>query len=305
MNKVVTMVLFGSMALVSAAPAMATGLTLGTLTNYGLVDLGSGTTIGQNSGPMTGNELLGNGVKANFAGGGNGSITGTLYYDSTVQNTNTFSQLQTAPTTQLVSTSVTNQALADAVALSNYAAGLTATQTYGNITNATTITGNGGLNVIAVNNISNALTITGGANDTFVFDVSGTYNTNQTMVLNGVSASQILFNFTATSGNVFQTSGGDTSYGTYLAVDGGNFQFSNLNLTGGLINTAGNVQFVSGTKLVANTPFSCASGSVACGTGGGGSQAPEPSSIAVFAIGIVGLVVLHRRRVMRVAAQNG
>jgi hypothetical protein len=81
----------------------------------------------------------------------------------------------------------------------------------------------------------------------------GTYNTNVPMTLNGVSAKQIVFNFTATSGNCFQTSGGDQPlYGTFLATDGCNFQFSNLGLTGSLINTAGNIQFVSGSTMVSN-----------------------------------------------------
>src|ERR1700719_2322483 len=96
--------LFFVAALAGALPAAAGTLDLGTAANYALVDLGSGTTLGENSGPVTGSELLGNGVTANFSGGGNGQITGTLYYDSTVTGTNTFSQLQTPPTTQLVNT---------------------------------------------------------------------------------------------------------------------------------------------------------------------------------------------------------
>src|SRR5262249_32164782 len=151
--------------------------------------------------------LLGNGVKAAFAGGNNGAINGTLYYDNTVTGTNTFSQLNTAPTTSQVSTTVTNDAFNYAAAASSYAAGLTATQTYGNISSATTFTGNGGINVIDVNNIQNApLTISGGAADTFIINISGQFNTNQLMTLSGVSASQILFNFTGTSGNVLSTS---------------------------------------------------------------------------------------------------
>jgi hypothetical protein len=235
---------------VIAPAAMGTGLDLGVAGNYSVISLGNGKTIGQNSGPVAGNELLGNGVTANFSGGGGGSIAGILYYDSTVKNPNTFALLQTAPTTQLVATSVTQAVLTCAQNVSNYAAGLAATQTYGNITTSTTFTGNGGLNVVDIANINNApLKIVGGAKDTFVFNISGAYSTNVAMTLQGVTASQILFNFTATSGTVFSTSGGDVSYGTYLAADGGDFQFSNLNLTGELINTAGNVQLVSGSGV--------------------------------------------------------
>lgn len=99
------------------------------------------------------------------------------------------------------------------------------------------------------------LTLSGSPNDVFLFNVSGNYQTNQQMILTGgVKPGNILFNFTATSGNVFQTSGGDLSYGIYLATRGGNFQFSNLNLMGELINTAGNVQLVSGSKIPTFVP---------------------------------------------------
>ena len=225
--------------------------------NYTVIDLGNGTTLGQNSGPVAGNELLGNGVKAAFSGGGNGQITGTLYYDNTVTGTNTFSQLQNAPKTVQVSTSVTQAALNAAQTLSNYAASLPATQTFGQINGSQSITGNGGLNVIDVSSLSNpTLTLNGNSSDLFVFNVSGLYQTNQKMILNGVDPGKILFNFTGSSGHVFETSGGDLSYGVYLATDGGQFQFSNLNLTGKLINTAGDVQLVSGSKIPTAVPLS-------------------------------------------------
>jgi len=284
MNKIFAAALLGTVAFAASVPAHAGSLSLGTLTNYALVDLGSGTTIGQNSGPVTGNELLGNGVTAAFAGGNNGQITGTLYYDNTVGGTSTFGQLHNAPTTSLVSTSVTSQAFSYAQSASSYAASLTATQTYGNISTATTFTGNGGLNVIDVTNIQNApLTLSGNGNDRFVINVSGTFNTNQTMTLSGINASQILFNFTGTSGNVFQTSGGDSLYGTFLAADGGASQFSNLNLDGSLINTDGNVQFVSGSKITAFASFNA-------------PAAPEPSTIAIFGFGVLSLAYLRFRR---------
>jgi len=286
MKKSVVVAALSAAVLFAAHPSKADTLNLGILTNYALVDLGTGDTISVNSGPIAGNVLLGGGVKAAFAGGNNGQITGTLYYDSTVTGTNTFSQLNTAPTTSQVSTSVTSQAFSYAQAASSYAAGLTATQTYTNISSATTFTGNGGLNVIDVSNIQNApLTISGNANDTFVINVSGVFNTNRTMTLSGVLASQIIFNFTGTSGNVFQTSGGNQLYGTFLAADGGDFQFSELNLTGALINSAGGMQFVSGSKIPTFAAFT-----------GGTSNAPvpEPSSLALFGAALVAIGGLRR-----------
>jgi hypothetical protein len=290
MNKLLSFAFAAAATLTMAHSAQANSLNLGILTNYAIVDLGSGTTIGMNSGPVGGDVLLGNGVKAAFSGGNNGQINGTLYYDSTVTGTNTFSQLANAPTTSQVSASVTSNAFSYAQSASSYAASLAATQNFGGtISSATTFNGNGGLNVIDVNNIQNApLTFSGSSSDTFVINVAGTFNTNVAMTLSGVSASQILFNFTGTSGNVFSTSGGNTVYGTFLAADGGAFQFSNLNLTGSLINTGGNVQFVSGSKLTTFTAFNAP----------GSAPAPEPSTLALFGLGLVGLFVAVKRKTL-------
>ncbi len=277
---------FPVMAL-NLSPSEQTGLDLGSAGNYALVDEGSGTTLGFNSGPNIGDVLLGNNVNAAFSGGGNGQISGTLFYDSTVTGTNTFSQLQTPPTTKLISSAFGPQVIASAQSVSNYASSLAATQTYGDITGTTTIKGNGGLNVIDVSNIQNApLTISGGSNDFFVVNVSGQVQTNRAMTLSGVNPSQVLFNLTGT-GNVFQTSGGDVSYGTYLATNGGKFQFSNLDLTGSLINTAGNVQFVSGSKMI-YAP----------------TKVPEPENIlgSLIAIGfLAGGMKMQKRRKLKLA----
>jgi hypothetical protein len=263
----------------------AASLTEGTvLPNYALVALGSGKTLGINSGPLTGNVLVGNGITIAASGGGNGKITGSVDESGTVLNSSTWSQLQTPPSVNVVPSSVATQALSDAQTLSTTAAGLQQTSNTGYATGTggkITITGNGGLNVVDFSTLQNPLlTIVGNSSDFFVFNVSGSLNTNEVMTLNGVTASQILWNFTGTSGNVFQTSGGDLSYGTFLATNGGNFQFSNLNLTGQLINTAGDVQFVSGSSMSGQpaTPPSV----------------PEPSSTALLASGSLALIGLIR-----------
>jgi hypothetical protein len=161
-----------------------------------------------------------------------------------------------------VPTSQTAAAAATAQSVSDYAKGLTATQTFGNINRTLTITGNGGLNVIDVANIQNAtLTINGSANDYFVFNVSGQIQTNQVMSLTGgVTASHILWNLTGT-GTVLQTSGGNVLVGTFLATNAGAFQFSELQLTGELINTGGNIQLVSGNHTLIQAGFTPPSGS--------------------------------------------
>ncbi len=136
--------------------------------------------------------------------------------------------------------------------------------------------------MIDVANIQNAnITLSGNANDIFVFNVTGGIQTNRTISLSGgVDASHVLFNLTGT-GTVFQTSGGDNLVGTYLATDGGRFQFSELNLNGELINTGGNVQFVSGSKIPTGTPF---------------TVVPEPGSALLLFTAALGFLWSRDRR---------
>ncbi len=263
------------------APADLSGLDLGPAANYALVDLGN-TTLGWNSGPIAGSVLLGLGLTANLSGGNNGGLTngGILYYDNTATING---ELQNPPTRVLVPTTTTEAVLTAAQNVSTYASSLSPTQTFSNITTTTTITGNGGLNVIDVTNIQNAkLTLSGNANDYFVFNLTNQIMENQPMSLSGgVLASHILFNLTGTGTvAVFQTSGGDVSFGTYLATHGGTFQFSNLKLTGALINTAGNVQFVSGSQIGDFEPF----------------EVPEPATFSLLGIGLVAFGIFRKRR---------
>ncbi len=248
------------------------------------------------AGPNAGNVLVGDGSNVTSSGGGNGAFTGTIYDDWATKdvspNGNGFASLQTAPGSGqyvTVSNSLIKQAEADALAVSQYAEGLATTTAYtfaSNISGSTTFTGNGGVNVIDANNITGTLTFSGGVNDFYVINLKGNLGTiNTPMVLSGgVTANHILFNFLATTGNVFQTSGGGVEYGTYLATRGADFQFSNLNLTGSLINTAGHIQLVSGSKVTNAVPL---------------SPVPEPQTYAMLlaGIGLIGFVA--RRRIPR------
>jgi len=261
-------------ALLIVSPAKAVipaGLDLGTDNNFAFIDLGA-STLGWNSGPVAGNVLFGLGLHANLSGGNNGGISngGLLFHDSTATISGS---LQNPVTESLVPNTTTQGAATIAQNVSSFASSLAATQSVGTtISGTTTITGNGGLNVIDVANITNAkLTISGNANDFFVFNVSNAVMTNQPMTLSGVSADQILFNLTGT-GTVFQTSGGDVSFGTYLATNGGKFQFSNLDLTGRLINIGGDVQLVSGSKI----------------------PVPEPGVLGLFGIGAIALACARK-----------
>src|SRR5262245_37285780 len=65
-----------------------------------------------------------------------------------------------------------SQANTDAVTASQEAAALTATQTFGAINQATTVIGNGGLNVIQINgDIKNSVTFSGSAADVFIVNI--------------------------------------------------------------------------------------------------------------------------------------
>lgn len=269
-----------------ASAGVPAELDLGNAAGYTIVSLGSGDTFKINSGPIAGNVLVGNGVKVDTSGGNSGRINGTISYDGTVQ-TSAFSGLQNAPSAgqfTAVDGSFIAGALSSAKAVSAYADGLIATQTFGDIKNgATQITGNGGLNVIDVKSFQNAvLTLNGSANDYFVINVAGDFSTNKAMVLTGgVTANRVLFNLLGSKGNIFQTSGGNALFGTFLATNGGDFQFSNLNLTGSLINTAGNMKFVSGSTMVGATLV---------------SAVPEPSTYALMLAGLCAVIYVSRRR---------
>ena len=242
-------------ATLSALPASAGALTEGTvLPIHAVVSVGPHSSIMVNRGPITGNVLLGDGNTSSSSAGGNGQVTGQVHVSPPASG-DFLANIQIAPTIITVPSSVGMQAFSDADALSSAASALAPTQNFPTIGGGQTITGNGATNVIDVANINGAFSVSGTANDVFVFNVSGAFNSNQAMTLTGgVTASHILFNLTGKSGDIFQTFGGDVLFGTFLATDGGDFRFSNLDLTEQLINTDAHDQFVSGSKISA-APF--------------------------------------------------
>ena len=112
--------------------------------------------------------------------------------------------------------------VADALAASACAANLPTTQSLGNITTETTITGNGGLNVIAVESVDivkQTLTISGGPNDIFIFNVAGDFifNGSQMVLSGGVMANHILWNFPTAGSDILFFKPVAVANGTFLA----------------------------------------------------------------------------------------
>jgi hypothetical protein len=120
-----------------------------------------------------------------------------------------------------VNPAMLNQADADAASASSQAKALAPTQSFGSIRSATTVAGNGGVNVIAVNgNISSSLILSGGANDVFVVNVNGSVNLGKGAVLGlagGVTANHVLYNFVGANGSV-TTHNTNAVNGTLLGV---------------------------------------------------------------------------------------
>jgi hypothetical protein len=190
-------------------------LSIGSAGNFAVLGL-SGTIMGNgSSATVNGSEGVSQGgflislPKATVSGGVVESAAGEVF---------NLSGKGVSPT---VNPTLLNQADADAASASSQAKALAPTQSFGSITKATTVVGNGGLNVININgSISSSLTLSGGANDVFVVNVTGSMSLGRGAVLGlvgGVTANHVLYNFVGGGGSVV-TSNGSVVNGTLLGT---------------------------------------------------------------------------------------
>jgi hypothetical protein len=197
----------------SSGTAAAGMVVLGTAKNYAVLGLPN-TQINNSLVTITGNEGVSQGgTLTNMAPS---SIKGNVYEYASGQ----YSGPGVITGSVNVNPGLLAQNDADALAASAAAAGLAPTQTFGNINVGTTVTGNGGLNVIQINgSITKSLILNGGPNDVFIVNVTGTVSLGGSDVLGlagGVAASHVLYNFVGNSGTI-ATHVGNVLYGTLLA----------------------------------------------------------------------------------------
>jgi choice-of-anchor A domain-containing protein len=219
-----------------AASASAQTPSLGAASDFCVLALdGVKLSITNPQTSISGNVGLGPHAEQNFS---EGQIGGTYTVDPTADDSKSNNVVIAGGSL----TADLSTAVADAVAASAAASALAPTQTFGEVKDALTITGNGGLNVISIASISfsgstDKLTLDGGASDTFIVNVAGSvklsHKLSRIQVGGGVSESHVLFNLTA-SHDPLTISGGAQIAGTYLAPNGG-VRLSPAVVVGGVI----------------------------------------------------------------------
>jgi hypothetical protein len=231
--------LVAAIAALMAASVSAQTVSLGAARDFcvlGLDDVELSMTNPQTS--VSGNVGLGPHGTQVFS---DGFIGGTFTVDPTADNSKSNNVVIAGGTV----TADLTAAVADAQAASAASSALPPTQTFGVIKDALTISGNGGLNVIAIESISfsgstDKLTLDGGPSDVFVLNVAGSvklsHKLSRIQVGGGASESHVLFNLT-TDQAPLTISGGATIAGTYLAPNGG-VRLSPGVVIGGIIGSA-------------------------------------------------------------------
>ncbi|HEX7325598.1 MAG TPA: choice-of-anchor A family protein [Rhodanobacteraceae bacterium] len=279
----------GALLLISGA-ALATPVNLGNAGDYALLaagtrwngqtipgsmTLGSGARIHGNVGAMSQLEL---GAGANVYGNANygsltldpgaGSITGTAAEQSAA--------FWAGLRGDLTSASQAAQSMAGAVDLG----AITGNYTFAS-TGATSVFDLTSLNLGA----GNSLTLSGHAGDQFIINVANAFNmANASIVLDGISASDVLFNVYGAYGQSSFTASGGSLQGTFLAP------YASMTLGDGI--TANGARFLA-AGMTANLQDVYGD----FGNGGGGPvPVPEPAALPLLLLGVIGVLALAWRR---------
>jgi len=232
-----------ALAFLATVPAAAATVSLGSAGCFAVLSDG---TMALSSGTTTIRGVVGLGPTAtqNFT---NGRILGQLEVDPSANNShpNTVSVAGGAVTESL------KKALADAGKAAATIEGLAPTQSFGAIASTTTVTGNGGVNVVAISAITlsgtNTLTLSGGPNDVFYVRVAGGVELSQAaqILLSGVPAAQVIF----TAGRLTM-SGTSVAEGSFLLFgSGGSVSVDGATLNGALLTSSKAVSFAHGASV--------------------------------------------------------
>jgi hypothetical protein len=217
--------------------------SLGGAGNYAVLGL-ENTSMFDSSSTIEGNEGVAKGGKLRAT---SSTITGNVYEFASGQFAPSSTKVKGAV---VIAPAMLTENNAEAIKASNEAAALPATQTFGSITNPTTIVGTSGLNVIKINgNISASITLSGSASSVFIVNVTGSYSywtTAKLLVAGGVTPNHVLYNFIGSNGTIASRPG-DVVVGTLLGVKY-NFDIAG-EFNGEIIGGGASLEIVSGATV--------------------------------------------------------
>ncbi len=293
---------------VLAPTVVRAGFILGNAGTFGLMYEGAGAnTLSYNNSTLTGN--IGVGATGKFQGNGPGTINGLIEFSAanSGQFSNSGLTLNPSANNPMYSVPAVQSGLNTVNSLSQtlgLETGTSTTITSGGsiLASSGMLDGNGNrvFNVTSISFSNGTFTITGAVTDYVVLNIAdgvGNNGLNGSVVLaGGITSDHVLFNYTPSTSNL-------TTYNNdYATLSGGptmTISTSGLTTTGVFLNPTGDFQvnhstingrifggdsknstFVSGNTLVAPP-----------------DNVPEPSTVALAVIGLLGLAARHRWRV--------
>jgi hypothetical protein len=234
------------------------GVNLGSAANFSVLGL-TNTFVNLHNVTVNGGRVgVSQGGTINFASAS--TVNGDLFLNTGVTNSGGGILNGTLYTNQNLS-----QAVTDATNAANAASALAPTQTFTTWNATTTVTGNGGQNVIQVGSVnlsgSSIITLSGGASDYFVINITGgfTMGGSGAIKTSGVSSSHVLVNVVGTGTDVTSQIGNMVN-GTLLVLSR-NVIFHGV--TGQVICGGSEVKLMSSAQVdYVSSVNACSSGSI-------------------------------------------